>query len=143
MPNINFNNQKEVEWKDGDTYISGVKTDKVYNTQFAIEKDLEYLFGAGYEPLSIQNGNKQYPVTLGLYVGAIWSMNDAAIAAGGDDATDIAVDVVFKYKAYGQRGIRTVTIVGFQASRLPMGWQQNDKSMKVDLQGLCLRIKFS
>lgn len=143
MPAFDFFDSKEVEWQDGEIYFSGAKTEKITRFGFRITKDLEYLFAGGSEALSIQNGNKQRPFSIGLLKGAVDALNDAAIAAGGEDATDIKFDVVYRFKANGQRRLRTITLSECQIGELPMEWQQNDKKMEILLTGLALRSKFA
>jgi len=140
MAGISFFSTKDQEWDDLDVYVSGVKVAKVTDFEAGVKTDKEYLHAAHVNPLSIQSGNKQYPFKITLLLEAVRSIWAAAVAAGGDDITDVAFDVAGVFRAQGARTMSTISVTGCEISEAMFKMAQNDKKMQVDLPGLAMAI---
>lgn len=135
-----FFDTKECEWSDLEIFINGVKVVKATGLKFKKRQEKEHLHASGNEPHSIQRGNKFYEGTLTLLKGAVDNLNDAAVAAGGEDILDIEVLIVCKYKAKGNRLLRTHTLTSVEFTEYELGMIQNDKKQEVALPILFLRL---
>ena len=141
MGAIAFFDTKECEWADVSVSIAGAKVAKLTNVSYETGKDKEHLYGAGDEPISIQSGNRTYKGSIELFKSAVDAMNAAALAAGGKDAHDLAFDIIVTYRRQGVRALQTDVLVGCEVSSIPKAISQGDKSMKVKLDFLFLRLK--
>ena len=103
------------------------------NSHKKSKKEKELLMAEGDKPIGIQSGNRSYEGELKVLKGPVDIMNDAAIAAGGDDLLDIEVDVVITYKPIGTRPIRIDTLVGLQIKEYEKGMEQGAMKMPITL----------
>ena len=133
MAGISFFDSKECAWKDQRVYISGAPVVKITGIKFKSSMEKELLHVEGDEPISIQAGNRKYEGSLTLLKGAVDTIHDAAVAAGGTDALDISFDVVIKYKAQGTRRMRLVTLEAVEITDLEYGWEQGAKQMPITM----------
>jgi hypothetical protein len=132
---------KECEWADLTLFLDGVKVTKVTRVKYKKSHEKEALYAAGSEPFSIQRGNKSYTGEIALLKGAVDALNKAAVAAGGDDLTDVSFTVGVVYKAKGTRVLQTDTLSGWEFTEYEKGMEQNAKKMEVTLPGLFLALK--
>lgn len=105
---------------------------------FELEKDVEteYLYGDGPEPIDIQRGNKSYPGNVEMLKYELDMYNDAAVAAGYEDITEVpleAIVITCVYKKLATDKPRTITASGVAFTNIKIAMQQNDKSTKVTL----------
>ncbi len=141
MPALKFIFGKEVQWDDLSLYISGVFCSKFQGIKFRVNNDKGEGMGQGNNPYSIQSGNKTREGSMTLSKSAYDSLFDAAIAAGGEDITDLQFDITIKYRAKGKdRGLRIVNLVGCEITQFEEGMMQGDKEMKIDLPFKFLRL---
>ena len=141
MPAPSFFNSKEVEWSDLSLYFEGVNaTVKLTGLKYGVNVDKEHLHAGGDDPLSIQSGNRKPEGTITILKGHFDAMNDAAIAAGGRDITDVAFTAVAVWRAQGTRGLRTATLIGCEITKFELGMMQGDKKMPVELPFLFLQL---
>ncbi len=140
MAGLSFFSTKECEWNDLQVYVSGVASAKIIEFEVGVKQDKEYLYGAQNLPLSIQSGNKSFPVSLTILKGDADALWDAALAAGGDDITDVIVDISGSFKKKGARNLSTLQATGVQFSESMFKMGQNDKSMKVTLPGMAMSL---
>lgn len=124
---------KECEWADLELFINGTRVAKVQSAKYKRTQEKELLYAAGNEPISVQRGNQGYGGSLRLLKGAVDSLNEAAVAAGGKDLLDISCVVVVNYKAKGTRLKQTDTLNGVEFTEYEKGMEQNAKSMPIEL----------
>lgn len=140
---MNFFDTKECEWSDLDILVNGVKVAKATGMKFKKSQEKEHLFAAGNEAIDIQRGNKKVDGTLTMLKGAVEDMNNAAIAAGGDDILDIRVQIVCNWKAKGNRLLKVYTLLETEFTEFEIGMMQGDKKQEVNLPFLSLKLKHS
>lgn len=131
---------KECEWSDLTLFLNGVKAGKFTGNKYKKDRETEFLYAQGNEPISIQEGNKAYTGTLTCLKGLVDDMNSAAKAAGGEDLYDVEWMIVNTYRAKGNRLIQTDTQTGVKFESMERGMVQNDKSMPIPLPYKYLRL---
>lgn len=135
---IDFFNSKEVEYSDLDVAVSGARLGKLRGLTVATEIDLEHLFAAGNQAISIQAGNERVSGGLKVLKGAIDDMWDASIASGAKNPLYIEFDIMGTFKASGSRRLRTLLISTIRISKIEYSMMQEDKFMEVELPFLAL-----
>lgn len=135
-----FFDTKECEWSDLDIYLNGVKITKVRALKYKKTKEKEALYAAGSDPIAIQSGNNAYTGELRVLKGALDDMNRAAVAAGGEDITDVTWNIVANYKAKGNRALQSDTLRGVEFSEFEKGLEQAAKFGEATLPYLFLKL---
>lgn len=130
---------KEVEWSDCELFFNGAKVTKFQGFKVKNAQEKEFLYAEGNEAISIQRGNKAKTGEFRLLKGAVDALNAAAVAAGGEDLTDISLVAVLKFKPKGIRTIQTITLYGVEFTEYEYGMEQNAKSMPIALPIMFLR----
>jgi hypothetical protein len=136
-----FINSKEVEWKDITAYINGKRIVKIREIARKKMTDKEALYAEGDKPFSVQSGNKSYEGSITVLVGALDDLNIAAIAAGGEDITDVSFDIVYSFRPRGIRALKTVLIEGAEIKEYEERMKQGDKFAEVTLPFIAMDIK--
>lgn len=139
MPLLDFIEGKEVEWDDVSIAVEGAELVKPVGFRYGIKAEKEELYAKGVDAISIQSGNKSKTFTIKVLKGDYDVMHDAALAANGDDITDLEFDIAIKYAAKGERGLRLVVLQGCEIEGFEEGMDQNAKSMVVELSGKYLK----
>jgi len=140
MSAISFFDSKECEWADMTISVSGSPLTKIRALKYGVKTKKEHLYAAGDDPISIQSGNREPTGSFKVLKSAIDAMNEAALAAGGRDITDLVFDIVVFYKPAGARPPQTDTLVGCEVSAFDKGWQQGATNMDVELPFLFLNL---
>jgi hypothetical protein len=127
---------KECAWSQTNLKILGRTAVGIAGFDFEKDVETEYLYGAGDEPIDIQRGNKGYPGSVDLLKYELDMLNDAALAAGYEDITEVpheAIVITCIFKKLATDTPRTITAAACAFSNIKLAMQQNDKSMKVTL----------
>lgn len=135
----------ECAWAQTKLKIFGSLVVGIRGFEFNKNVEKEYLHGAGDEPIDIQSGNKTYPLTLTLMKHEVDKINDAALAAGYADITEIpheAILVTCSFKKRPTDKTRTVVAEAVAFNGLPVGLNQNDKFTTVQLTGMAMKTVF-
>ena len=143
MPAIQFFNSAECEWADMSVTIGGAKCAKIQGIRFGSERQKEYIYGEGKDPLQIASGNKSYPGELKILKTPLDNLNTAAKAATGDpsaDITDVEVDIIVTFKSKGIRVLQTITLIGCQFEKSEQGWDQGATKLEVTIPFKALRV---
>ena len=140
MGKFNFNGVKEYEWADVSLLFGGSPLVKFTGFEYGSDTEKEHLYAGGNKPIGIQSGNKKPAGSVTLLGTALDIVNAAAVAAGGEDITDIEFDVAFTYKPVGTRPVVSDVVKGCQVSGYKKGMQQGAKKMEVTLPFLCMDI---
>jgi hypothetical protein len=126
----------ECAWKHVSIKILGKTIVGIESFEFEKNTETEYLYGAGDEPIDIQDGNKAYPGSLGLLKYEVDQMNDAAFAAGFLDVSEVPHEAVVITTLFKKRlgdPTRTITSTGVKFGDLKIAMSQNAKSTVVPL----------
>ena len=99
-------------------------------------KELEELYGAGSDPLDLQEGNKKYEGNIKILGFEVDALDRAAQNAGYDDITEVpheAITLTFRFQKtkLDKKTFLTVTGVGFYEKDEAM--EQNAKMREVTL----------
>ena len=139
-------NTKECAWKH--ISVKVLNRTIVGITGFEVSKSVEkeYLHAAGDEPIDIQSGNKTYPGNLKLLKYEVDQMNEAAIAAGFSDITEVpheAIVITVLYKKTANSEQQTVTCAGVAFQELKFGSDQNSKKTEITIPFLSMKTIFA
>jgi len=137
---FNFNGVKEYQWADVTFLVGGVAITKVSAFEYGIDTEKSHLHLAGDDPASIQSGNRTPSGFFEITGRALDAMNKAAIVAGGRDINDLEWDAAFTYKPKGTDPVVSDVCLGIQTSSYKKSMSQNDKSMKVRLPFLFMKL---
>lgn len=135
-------NSEEYAWKDMQVVMAGRPVTGITGVSYTTERNLEYNYGAGDRPHSVQKGNKSYPGEITLNQSEAEALIRSAKAQGADDLTDISFDVVVNYAKSVTDPQVTDILRGCHISSLPKGWQQGDTKMTVTLAMMILKIEY-
>ena len=115
---------------------------KGFELKKSVEK--EHVYAGGNEPVDITEGNRKYDGNLKLLKYEVDFLNDAALAAGYADITEvphtlIAITVQFK-KGLGTP-IRTLTVPGVAFTEMGFQMEQGAKFTEVTLPFIAMGLK--
>jgi len=135
---------QELEWKHATLSLLGVVINGLRGFKYKIGTETEVLFAAGDEGVGIQSGNRKVDGSIKFLKSEVDRLNDAAVAAGFRDLTDVPYQLIsatFLYRvAYG-RPQRVDTISGLKFTDLEKAMEQGAKQMDIDIPFLGLKIK--
>jgi hypothetical protein len=142
MAQLTYNGQ-EVVWLDMSVRVFGSTIVGLRGLKYTMETEKEALYGAGNQILGIQTGNQKMEGTLKVLKNDFDKLNDAAVAAGFTDITNVPYQVTVitvNYKlAYG-RPMRTDTLSGVSFSKFEKGMEQNAKNMEIEMPFLFMQL---
>lgn len=133
----------EFAWSHTTLTILGAKMVGINGWSFNKKFDKEVLYGAGDEPIDIQSGNKSYDLNVDLKKYEVDKLNDAALAAGFEDITEVpheAIVITTSFKKTDADKTRTIIATGVSFTSLPQSMSQGDKEMKVSLPAIAMKI---
>lgn len=133
---------KECAWSQTSLKVLGRTVVGIRGFEFNKSIEKEYLYGAGDEPLDIQSGNKGYPGNLKLLKYEVDAFNDAAVAAGYADITEVpheAVVITCQYKKSLTDVARTITATGIAFTEIKNSMEQNGKMSEITLPFLSMK----
>ena len=84
-------------WKEFSLIIDGAPMITILNVEYEIDKDIEEHYGAGDDPQFLSDGNKKYSGSIELKQSDYEALTATAKARGGNDVTDMEVDMIFSY----------------------------------------------
>jgi hypothetical protein len=126
----------ECAWKHISIKVLGKTIVGIESFEFEKNTETEYLYGAGDEPIDIQEGNKAYPGSLGVLKYELDYMNDAAFAGGWLDISEVpheAIVITTLFKKRLTDPTRTIISTGVKFGDLKIAMSQNGKSIPVSL----------
>jgi hypothetical protein len=100
------------------------------------EKDIEEVYGAGNEPLDLNEGNNKYSGNIKVLGFEVDAMNKTAKAAGYDDLTEVpheasVLSLSFKKKATDP--LTTYTVRGVKVTEFSLAMDQGAKHRETTL----------
>lgn len=136
-------NTKECAWAQTSIKLLGRTIIGIRGFEFKKTVEKEHLYGAGDEPIDIQSGNKAYTGSLKLLKYEVDLLNDAAIAAGYTDITEVPHTLIFitcVYKKNAADKSRTINAAGVAFTETGAAMDQNAKMTEVTLPFLAMKI---
>lgn len=134
----------EVEWGQFKVFFNGLDIGKIRGLKYSVESEDEELYAGGDEPIDIQSGNRKYSGELKILKGALDGLNEAAVAAGYRDITDVpakSVSIVATYSPKGNRVLQTDTLMAVKIGKFEKGFDQGAKMMEITLPFKFLKLK--
>ncbi len=134
-------NTKQYNWADVEIWLLGKKISGARAVKYKVSQEKEAIYGAGNQPMGIGLGNKSYEGEISLLQSEIEALTLSALAAGGDDITDLAeMNIIINYAP--KNGALTVDILLSVAfTEMEKGMSQNDKFSEISLPFIALGIK--
>jgi len=136
---------KECAWSQTTVKVLTRTLVGIAGFDFSKDVETEYLYGAGSDPIDIQRGNKSYPGSIDILKYELDLLNDAAVAAGYEDITEVpneAINITCVFKKLATDTPRTVSSLACAFGNIKAAMQQNDKSMKVSLPFKAMKTVF-
>lgn len=133
----------EFSWSHTTVKVLGATMIGIDGMGFNKKFDKEVIYGAGNDPIDIQNGNKSYDGTLDLKKYEVDKLNDAALAAGYEDISEVpheAITIITSFKKGAGDKTRTITATGVAFTALPQSMKQGDKQMQISLPFIAIKI---
>jgi len=134
-------NSKQYNWADVEIWLLGKKIAGARGIKYKISQEKEVIYGAGNQPMGIGKGNKSYEGEITLLQSEVEALTLSAMAAGGDDITDLSeMNVIINYAP--KNGALTTDILQNVAfTEMEKGMNQNDKFAEISLPFIALGIK--
>lgn len=111
--------------------------------EFKKTVEKEHVYASGNEPVDIQDGNKKYEGNLKVLKHELDKMNDAALAAGFADITEVPhtlITITCEFKKLISTERRVISAPGVSFSEMGIAMEQNAKMTEVTLPFLAMRI---
>jgi hypothetical protein len=134
---MNYNiRTSECAWQHCEVKVLGRVIKGLRGFSVKKAKELEYLYGAGSEPLDLQEGNKTYEGNIKLLGFEVDALDKAAQEAGYADITEVPHELIamtfrFQKTKLDKKIFLTVTGVGFYETDNAM--EQNAKMREITL----------
>ena len=141
---MDFSTQ-ECAWQNVTIVFLGRKITGLRGFEFKKSIEKEHLYGAGSEPLDIQQGNKKYEGNIKLLKYELDLLNDAAIDAGFEDISEVdhpLITVICQYKKLLSDKTRYISAVGMAFTEISAAMEQNAKMTEVTLPFIAMKISY-
>ena len=130
---------KQYSWSSVKVFMWGKLITGLRGIEYTTKTEKEYAYGGGNEPQSIQSGNKSYEGNIMVLQSELIAMQNAAIAAGYSDITDVpGFDIQVSYANKGEVP-RTDSLIAVEFTEEPDGMKQGDKFSEHTLPIMFLR----
>lgn len=129
----------QFEMKVLDRTVKGLRG---FSFKKTVEK--EHLYGAGGEPIDIQDGNRKYEGNVKLLGFEVDAINKVASDAGYDDITEVpheAIVITVSFKKRATDAIKTYVATGVSFTECGVDMEQNAKHREITLPYLAMNIK--
>lgn len=133
---------QEYAWEDINFVMSGKVTPMIGITRvdYGSDRNLEYVYGKGKEPLGFKRGSKSYPVVIGLLQSEFEAIQ--ASLPPGQDITDIVVTGTCSYAPAGGKAT-TDQLINVSFSSFRKGMKTGDGNMEIELTGMAVKINYN
>jgi hypothetical protein len=134
-------NSSEYAWSDLQVVLNGQVITGIRGIKHSTEQDLEEVYGAGVEPLALQQGNKKYEGEITLLKMEADDLETAILTAGYSSvlaATGLSIVVHFEND---EGYVNTKVISQLKLSKWEESMKQNDKFMELAIPFKALSIQ--
>lgn len=134
-------------WKHLSVIIDGRPMLELTDIEYKPSKSIEEIYGAGDNPQFLGEGNKTFDGSIEMLQSGYEAMVEEAKKRGGDDVTDLEVDIIASYVPLGTDAatiaMKTVVdrIVGVKFTSGGKKFSQGNTHTKVALPFKALRIE--
>jgi len=137
-------NTKDCAWANVTVTLLGSRITGLRGFEVKKTVEKEHLYAAGSEPVDINEGNKKYEGSFKLLKYEVDRLNDAALAAGYADITEVPhtlISATIEFKKQLADKIRIVAVPGLAFTEMSIAMEQNAKMTEVNLPFLAMRIQ--
>ena len=137
---------RQFEFADISVNMLGVTLSGLRGLTYKKSQEKEGVYGAGNQPQAIQRGNKKYEGQLMLLKSDFDLLDNAAIAAGYEDITDVPynlISITCVYERIDAGMLSTDFLIGCEFTDAEDGMKQGDKFKEVTLPFIFLRKRKS
>jgi len=137
-------NTKDCAWANVTVTLLGSRITGLRGFEVKKTVEKEHVYAAGSEPVDINEGNKKYEGSFKLLKYEVDRLNDAALAAGYADITEVPhtlISATIEFKKQLADKIRIVAVPGLAFTEMSIGMEQNAKMTEVNLPFLAMRIQ--
>lgn len=130
-------------WANITMTVLGRKLTGLRGFEMSKKVEKEHVYASGNEPVDIADGNKSYTGNLKLLKHELDKLNDAALAAGYADISEVphtVITITMEYKKLVTSTRRIVTAIGVGFTEMTVGMEQGAKMTEVTLPFLAMRI---
>lgn len=134
---------RECEWHKWELRIFGRPIIGLRGFEYGKKAEKEHLYGAGKDPIDIQEGNVAPEGNLKVLGYERDQLNDAAVLAGFDGLTDVPAELItltITYRKLPTDKLRKVSIVGVSFTEDKNSMDQGAKYREVALPFLAMKI---
>lgn len=127
---------KDCAWSNVSMMLLGRKVTGLRGFELKKTVEKEHVYAAGDEPVDIQSGNKKYEGSIKLLKYEVDMLNDAALAAGFADITEVPhtlISLTVEFKKILADKTRTISVSGVAFTELGVSLEQNAKLTEVTL----------
>lgn len=132
-------------WKNLAVVIDGRPIIELTDIEYKASKELEEIFGASDSPQFIGEGNKTYTGSVEMLQSGYEALTEESKKRGGDDITDLEVDIIVALVPNGAGNIALKTVVdrvvGCKFNESGKKWSQGSTHIKCSLPFKSLRIE--
>lgn len=135
---------REYEYADITVSMLGITAKGCRGIKYKKSQDKELIYAQGNNPKAIQRGNKKYDGTLDLLKSDSDLFNDAAVAAGYEDITDVPgklINITVCYAKEDQAVPKTDTMVNVEFTEYEEGMKTGEKFKEISLPFIFLKLK--
>lgn len=133
----------EFAWQHTTLTVLGARIVGIDGWGFDKKFDKEPIYGSGSEPIDIQPGNKSYNLTIDLKKYELDKLNDAALAAGYEDISEVpheAITITTHFRKSPTDKQRRIIATGVAFTGFNQAMKQGDKQMPVSLPAVAIKI---
>ena len=133
----------ECAWHHTTVTILGAKVIGMRGFDFDKKVDKEAIYASGNEPVDIQTGNKTYTGTITVLKYELDKLNDAALAAGFEDITEVPHEAITITCTFQKRLLdpkRVIVAAGVAFNDLKAAMTQAAKFTEVQLPFVSMKI---
>lgn len=133
--NVNVTSS-ECHWAQFEVKILGRVIKGLRGFSLKKEKDIEEVYGAGNEPIDLNEGNNKYNGSFKLLGFEVDAMNKAARDANFDDLTEVpheAVTATLSFKKKATDPLTTYTVRGLKFTEFSVEMDQGAKNRETTL----------
>lgn len=137
-------NTKDCAWANVTVTLLGSRITGLRGFEVKKTVEKEHVYAAGSEPVDINEGNKKYEGSFKLLKYEVDRLNDAALAAGYSDITEVPhtlISATIEFKKQLADKIRIVAVPGLAFTEMSIAMEQNAKMTEVNLPFLAMRIQ--
>lgn len=137
-------NTKDCAWANVTVTLLGSRITGLRGFEVKKTVEKEHVYAAGSEPVDINEGNKKYEGSFKLLKYEVDRLNDAALAAGYADITEVPhtlISATIEFKKQLADKIRIVAVPGLAFTEMSIAMEQNAKMTEVNLPFLAMRIQ--